>query len=155
MSGVVSMKDGAILQQSPLESVVQHFAHPKNKKLLVYVTRNARLGVAYCHAVMASTGAQVAALTEAFTAGVTAAAGGADGPRAAPSDMDANLAELGSYDDTVHGVYEGRFLGTVPVVKKEGEDTVSAAYVQAQKNLKKAREPGRESIIIVTTDGLR
>lgn len=156
MSGVVSMKDGAILQQSPLESVVQHFAHPKNKKLLVYVTRNARLGVAYCHAVMASTGAQVASLTEAFTAGVAAAAGGADGPaRAAPSDMDANLAELGSYDDTVHGVYEGRFLGTVPVIKKEGEDTVSAAYIQAQKNLKKAREPGRESIIIVTTDGLR
>jgi hypothetical protein len=30
---------------------VLQFVHPKNKKMLVYVTRNARLGVAYCHVV--------------------------------------------------------------------------------------------------------
>lgn len=32
---------------------------------------------------------------------------------------------------------------------------VDTRYTQALKNLKKAREPGQESILIVTTDGLR
>jgi hypothetical protein len=53
------------------------------------------------------------------------------------------------------GRYEGRFLGKVPSSEKEGEKTVTAALVQAQKNLKKAREPGREAILIITSDGLR
>ena len=40
------MRDGeGILQQAPLEYCVLQLAHPKNKKMLIYVTRNARLGV--------------------------------------------------------------------------------------------------------------
>lgn len=120
--------------------------------MLVTVTKNARLGVAYCH-VVTGTQAQMASLVDTFLPARESAKGAAE--RAAPSTMDANLAALEHYDDTVHGVFEGRYLGCVPVIKSDGADTVSAAYTQAVKNLKKAREPGQESIMIVTTDGLR
>eukprot|EP00040_Diaphanoeca_grandis_P016113 m.83014 g.83014 ORF g.83014 m.83014 type:complete len:662 (+) comp25583_c2_seq1:157-2142(+) len=148
--GVVSLREGDVLQLAPLNTVVQHFIHPKNKKIVVYVTRNARLGVAYCH-VVAATPAQTSLIRDAITTGI-AGCKSVDTPQ---SEMDKNLAELGAYDDTVHGVYEGKYLGSVPVIKSDGVDTSSNAYIQAQKNLKRQREPGRESIIIVTTDGLR
>lgn len=170
--GVVNAKDGVVHQHAPLEYTVQHFAHPKNKKMLIYVTRNARLGVAYCH-IVTGTPSQVSTLASTIqqgkegirtklaqsTAQTIELQSGGDGPklsdRAKPSKMESNLAELEAYDDSVHGVFEGRYLGSVPVGSSEGQDTVVSAYAQAQKNLKKAREPGRESIIIVTTDGLR
>eukprot|EP00041_Stephanoeca_diplocostata_P030812 m.941208 g.941208 ORF g.941208 m.941208 type:complete len:683 (+) comp23832_c0_seq7:176-2224(+) len=169
--GVVNAKDGVVHQHAPLEYTVQHFAHPKNKKMLIYVTRNARLGVAYCH-VVTGTASQVSTLASTIQQGKegiranlaqsksqSESQSGADAPkmsdRAKPSKMESNLAELEAYDDSVHGVFEGRYLGSVPVGSSEGQNTVVGAYAQAQKNLKKAREPGRESIIIVTTDGLR
>jgi len=152
VAGIVSLKDGDVLQQAALEYTVLFFVHPKSKKMLVTVTKNARLGVAYCHVVTGSQ-TQIAALVELFKPVRERAKGAAE--RAAPSTMDANLAALEHYDDTVHGVFEGRYLGCVPVVQSDGADTVSAAYSQALKNLKKAREPGQESILIVTTDGLR
>jgi len=150
--GVVSLKDGDMLQLAPMNTLVQQFVHPKNKKMLVYVTRNARLGVAYCHVIVAVP-AHCPTILDAFVKGFNESKDTAK--RAPQSEMDKNLAELGAYDDTVHGVYEGRYLGSVPVIKSDGVETSSSAYVQAQKNLKRAREPGRESIIIVTTDGLR
>lgn len=46
-------------------------------------------------------------------------------------------------------------MGRVPSKEREGAKTIATALAQAQKNLKKAREPGREAILIITTDGLR
>ena len=163
--GVVGLKDGqGVLQQAPLEYCSHRFAHPKNKKFMIYVTRNARLGVAYCHALLATPAqisAAIGALDEAHTVAKSRrlsqltpeeiAAG--DGQSA--SKMDSELADLGAYDDTVHGVFEGRFLGEVSVKQREGDKVITDAVVVAQKNLKKAREPGRECILIVTSDGLR
>jgi len=163
--GIIGMRDGeGILQQAPLEYCVLQLAHPKNKKMLIYVTRNARLGVAYCHVVVA-TQAQVETILPAIDAGVTATKTRrlsqltpgqlASGAGESTSKMDTDLAELNAYDDSVHGVYEGRFMGRVPSKEREGAKTIATALAQAQKNLKKAREPGREAILIITTDGLR
>lgn len=52
-------------------------------------------------------------------------------------------------------ILAGRFMGRVPSKEREGAKTIATALAQAQKNLKKAREPGREAILIITTDGLR
>ena len=46
-------------------------------------------------------------------------------------------------------------MGRVPSKEREGAKTIATALAQAQKNLKKAREPAREAILIITTDGLR
>eukprot|EP00039_Didymoeca_costata_P023759 m.8143 g.8143 ORF g.8143 m.8143 type:complete len:664 (+) comp3845_c0_seq1:158-2149(+) len=161
--GVIGQKEG-VLQQAPLEYCVLQLAHPKNKKMLIYVTRNARLGLAYCHVVTGSSSLITQTLSvfeESFKAtsqrrfSQLTPEQVAAGQGQSTSRMDNDLADLEAYDDTVHGVYEGRFLGGVPVKQKEGEQVISNAVVQAQKNLKKAKEPGRESILIITTDGLR
>ena len=115
--GIIGLKDGqGVLQQAPLEYCNLKFPHPKNKKLLIYVTRNARLGVAYCHALL-STPAHIASAIEALEAGYAMAKSRrlsqltpdelAAGHGQSTSKMDAGLAELNAYDDTVHGVYEG------------------------------------------------
>jgi hypothetical protein len=163
--GVVAAHDGeGVLQQAPLQYCVLQLVHPKNNKMLIYVTRNARLGLAYCH-VVTGTPAQVTSCSEAIEAGATTSKDRrlsqltpeqkATGAGESTSKMDAEINELNAYDDSVHGVYEGRFMGKVPSKEREGEKTIALALAQAQKNLKKAREPGREAILIVTTDGLR
>ena len=44
-----------------------------------------------------------------------------------PSELDSDLAALDDYDDSVHGVYEGRYLGSVPTASREGDATISAS----------------------------
>jgi hypothetical protein len=95
----------------------------------VTVTKNARLGVAYCHVAQGASESLVKTIVNAFTAARESAKGARE--RAAPSTMEANLAALESYDDSVHGVFEGRYLGCVPVIKSDGADSVAAAYVVA------------------------
>ena len=113
-----------------LTSTPRTVVHSQSKKLLVTVTKNARLGVAYCHVAQGGSESIVKTIVNAFTSARASAKGAAE--RAAPSTMEANLAALESYDDSVHGVFEGRYLGCVPVIKSDGADTVAAAYVAAR-----------------------
>lgn len=46
---IIETKTVLPLYESAISAVAKHVVHPQNKKMMILVCRNRRLGFAYCH----------------------------------------------------------------------------------------------------------
>eukprot|EP00045_Choanoeca_perplexa_P012851 m.142452 g.142452 ORF g.142452 m.142452 type:complete len:754 (+) comp16156_c0_seq1:271-2532(+) len=148
---VVEAKSNTVIKAVPIMEVSFTAGHPKDSKVFLWITNDARLGLKYCHAFQAkkAKGGDVLNVISSAFASMRQRVEKAAGSETAL--MELGVVPANKVQTDALGVYDAKYIGSVPVPELKGKLIVDQALQRARHDLKFA-----EGVVLtISAEGVR